>query len=445
MNIQEDIFLRLIDFMKFSIGLSGAIYGLHYLMENMPNFRKQTVDDLLKHTYNIGGTGTGKSTKCRNDILNVITQGYGALFIDVHGQDSIELLDEIPPEHVDRVIYINACDIDRPIGISMFEESGNILDKELNVDNIISLFNILWPGYIGASSEDLLRMAGLAVIEQEVKTLLEMYLILTDDSYRKSLTIKDEGVRLFWEETFPQLVKRDKSRLNPPTNKLRKLIMSRVCRLILCQIKPKFNLYKAMEENKIIICNFAKGKLGKEISSLLAGLMICKLELALFKRSKESTPFFVFLDEFQNYTTESFETILSESRKFKVGLNLYHQYMSQLPEYLEKAVLNNVGSFYIFRLTGEADRIAKILGISGEDIKELNNYYYYGKLLKGGRPDTKARLKQAPKPPKKYGHSATIINRSRRLYGADGATVLKEIESRYKHETQEHENVGEIL
>jgi len=120
----------------------------------------------------------------------------------------------------------------------------------------------------------------------------------------------------------------------------------------------------------------------------------------------------------------------------------YWKEVAQLPEYLEKAVLNNVGSFYIFRLTGEADQIGRVLDRPGKDIKDLDNYYYYGKLLKGGKPDPKARMKGAPKPPKKHGHSIALIQRSRRLYGVDGINVLKEIESRSK---RQYESVGEIL
>nr|WP_276576411.1 TraM recognition domain-containing protein [Caldicoprobacter algeriensis] len=419
--------LRLVQFSAYAT-IGGA--GVWCLSKLLSANEEQTIQDLLRHTWTIGETGTGKSTKARNDILSVIKQGYGCLFIDVHGHDSRELLDEIPPEHIDRTIYIDAADYKRPIGISIFDKSMDPFQNELQADNLVSIFDILWPGFIGPSTEDLLRMAALAVIEQEISTLYEIYLILVSEEYRNNLKIQDTTVKEFWQVTFPELIKKDKSRLNPPTNKLRKLIMSRTCRLMLCQSSPKLNIRKAMNEGKIIICNFAKGHIGHITSRLLAAIMMVKVQLATFTRNNNAQPFFVFCDEFQNYVTESFVELLSEARKYKISLNLYHQFFAQLPRQLQHAIRGNVGSRYAFRVDDDCEMVAEMLGVDPDDIRNLQNYWYYAKRLINGKREDKAVKKKSPPPPKKYNLSQHIINNSRLSYGVSYTHILKEIEKR---------------
>jgi len=423
------------------MGVGGLFTYLCCLLYH--NKGTQTIQDLLRHTYTIGATGTGKSTKCLNDILKIIDMGYGCLYIDIHGQDSVNLLDYIPPEHAKRVIYIDPSDLTKPIGLPIFDGIDNHTDAEIAIDNLISLFNVIWPNFIGPSTEDLLRMASMAVVPNGNATLLEIYLMLVDETYRETIEIKDSAVRLFWKETFPELIKRDKSRLNPPTNKLRKLIMSSICRSVLCQTNPKFSIKNAMENNQIVICNFAKGKLGHETARLLAGIVVCQLQLCTFKRGANSKPFFIFLDEFQNYCTESFMEILSESRKYNISLNLYHQYIAQLPKEIQAAILNNVGSTYAFRLEGEAGFVAKILGVAEEDIKSLPRFTYYCRKLINGEKEHEAHTeKSKPLPTEKHNHSRAIISRSRRLYGTDGIKLRNDIENRLQ---QEYSDIGVIL
>ena len=214
--------------------------------------REQTIKDRMRHSYIIGQTGTGKSTFCINQVLWAIKNDYSGMFIDVHGKDSVDILDCIPPDHIDRVVYIDPTNDNSVIGIPLL--SGGV---ELATEALISIFDTLWPGFIGPSTEDVLRMAALAVLPNG-GNLLDVYLMIVDENYRDSVQIKDDVVREFWKVTFPDLIKKDKSRLNPPTNKLRKLIMSKVCRQTLCQSNPKFDMGKAMDENKFIICNFSK-------------------------------------------------------------------------------------------------------------------------------------------------------------------------------------------
>lgn len=410
------LFLKLLPFLFTSVIIVKGFIGSG----------EQTTEDLLRHSYNIGETGTGKSTKCLNDIIKAINLGFGLLYIDVHGKDSRELLDYIPPEHIDRVIYINPADMDYVIGFPLFD----VGDDELAVDAVVSVFHTLWPAFIGPSTEDIIRMSSMAVLPQK-GTLLEIYKMLVDEDYRKHVidNIEDAEVKEYWGKTFEQ-VKKDKSRLNPPTNKLRKLIMSKVCRYSLCQSRPKFDLFKEMKNNSIIICNFSKGALGHDTSSLMAALMFSKLWLCAFMRSEKDVPFMCFLDEFQNYVTSNFEDILSEARKYRVGLNLYHQYMKQVPPDLYNAIRGNVGSRYAFRGDGDAKTVAEMFDIDVDEIKNLENFTCWSKELINGKREKEAKLIKCPPPPPKHGCADYIISRSKQ-YGYRPDYIADDIAARF--------------
>jgi hypothetical protein len=384
---------------------------------------EQTIQDLLRHSYTIGETGTGKSTYCLNSILKTIKMGFGLLYIDIHGEDSRALLDFIPPEHADRVIYIDPTDAQCSIGFSLSDGC----DDTLAVSALLSIFDTLWPGFIGPSSEDLLRMAGLAVLPNK-GTLLELYQMLVDKEFRDSVPIKDDIVKDFWHNTFVETMQKDKSRLNPPTNKLRKLIMTPTCRLTLCQSQPKFDLMQAMKDNKIVICNFSKGKLGHDVARLFAALMFSKLWLNTFMRDENSVPYFVYLDEFQNYVTSNFSEILSEARKYSISLNLYHQYMKQIPEFLHHAIIGNVGSIYSFRVTDDCKRVGDMFDIEAEEIKGLKNFTCYAKRLRKGVKE-KAQLIVCPPKPPKHGLSKQIIEQSKK-YGYPPDNIMNDVKRR---------------
>jgi hypothetical protein len=210
--------------------------------------------------------------------------------------------------------------------------------------------------------------------------------------------------------------------------------MSRVCRTVLCQEHPRLNIEKAMRENKIIVCNFSKGEVGIDTARFLSALMVCKVEMALFKRNKSSTPFFLFLDEFQNYVTGSFETILSESRKYNIGMSLYHQYFHQLTPSMQHAIRGNVGTTIVFRVPDDAKMVADALGWEEDDLKMLDNYNYVARRLVNGRPEREAHAIKSKKPPEVAGHGEYIIERSRRLYGNDAGEIETNFYSKMKGE-----------
>jgi DNA helicase HerA-like ATPase len=422
------------DILSISITVAGLIYlGIDYLSRDM------TIEDYMRHTICTGQTGTGKSVFARNTILKLIKHG-GCLFIDMHGTDSEELLNEIPDTDRDRVIYINPQDLELPIGINVFSEIKSELQNELSVNQLLSIFDNLWSGFIGPSTEDLIRMTSLSVVEQEISTLLETYLMLTNESYRSGLEVKNEVAKDFWENIFPDFKPQV---LNPPLNKMRALVAPTVHKLVLCQSKPKLDLLEAMDQGKIIVCNFNQG-LGDRTSQLLASIMVSKIQLLAFTRTRQSKPFFLILDEFQNYVIKSFAKILSEARKFNLSINLYHQYNNQVPDWLQFAIAGNCGTRYVFRI-GELDApyLEKFTDpFKATDLINLPNFTYIAKRLINGKKETKAHMYTAPPPPKKYNNAEYIIDRSRKLYGIPRYIIEDDILERMNPKKAVNTNEG---
>jgi hypothetical protein len=401
--------------------------GIGYYIFSEFFTKAQTLEDYLRHSITTGQTGTGKSSKARNDILELKKYG-GVLFIDQHGADSEKLLNELPQEDIERTIYINPADLEMPIGINAYSDTKGELENELSVNQLLSIFEALWSNFMGPSTEDLIRMSSLSVVEQEISTLLETYLMLTNEQYRNSIDVKNEVAKDFWENIFPDF---KPAVLNPPLNKFRALIAPVVHRLVLCQSKPKLDLLQAMNEGKIIICNFSQ-KLGDKTSQLLSSILVSKVQLLSFTRDESSMPFFLVLDEYQNYVTHSFSKILSEARKFRLGIHLYNQYNSQIPDYLLAAIAGNCGTRYSFRV-GELDApyLARFLKPYTEDqLINLPNFKYIAKRLVKGEKEKEALLYKAPKPPKVYGYGEEINKRSRELYGVPRGIVEADINTR---------------
>jgi Cdc6-like AAA superfamily ATPase len=422
-----------VDPLTIGIIITGLIY-----LGIMEFSKEMTLEDYLRHSITTGQTGTGKSVFARNLILKLSKHG-GILFIDAHGTDSRELLDEIPDTDIDKVIYINPADLNMPIGINMYSDIKDELQNELSVNQLLSIFENLWAGFIGPSTEDLIRMSGLSVVEQEISTLLETYLMLSSPNYRADIEVQNEVAKDFWQNIFPDFKPQV---LNPPLNKFRALVAPVVHRLTLCQSKPKLDLLAAMNEGKIIICNFPQS-LGDKTSQLLSSIMVSKMQLLGFTRDKKSTPFFLVLDEYQNYVTRSFVKILSEARKFNLGIHLFNQYNSQIPDFILAAIAGNCGSRYSFRV-GELDApyLAKFLKpFTEDDLVNLPNFTYITKRLINGKKETKAHMYAAPPPPKKYNHSEYIINRSRELYGVPRHVIEADIKQRMQPKENTNEGV----
>ena len=313
-------------------------------------------EDRRLHMYILGRTGMGKTTLLLNMILNDVYGEEGLCFIDPHGDAVEKLLDYIPSSRVEDVIYFDPADTEHPISLNVLGEVDQAR-KHLLVSNLISIFRKLYGEYWQHRQEHILRNTLLALLEYKDKTtLLDVYKMLTDSRFRKEVLkdIKDPVVKSFWENEFPKYLYQFKGEaLAPIQNKLGAFLTVPLVRNIVCQKESRLNFKEIIDQGRILLVNLAKGKLGEDICSFLGSLIVTKLQLASLSRidipEEKRRDFYLYLDEFQNFVVpETFESILSEARKYRLCLILSHQYIGQLSESLRKAIFGNVGTIIAF-------------------------------------------------------------------------------------------------
>jgi len=407
-------------------------------------FGMANTDDRLRHMYLIGKSGTGKSTLLETMIAQDIQNGAGVGVLDPHGETIDKVLEHIPDNRIEDVIYFDPSDTERPIGLNLLEmedpSQKNIMASAL-VSAIKHHFDFSW----GPRLEYLLNYAILTLLEVPGTTLLGITRLLEDDNYRKFILhyVKDPVVLRFWETEFKNLKGNQKfatEAIAPIQNKVNRFLASTTIRNILGQRKSTINLWEAMNNGKIVLMNLSKGKIGTDNSNLLGALLVSRIQFMALQRAKipykERRPFYLYVDEFQNFATGSFEEILSESRKYGLGLYLTHQFTDQLPETLLKAVFGNVGTIATFSL-GAPD--AKVLAnefapyFDQSDIISLERFNIYIKLMIDGMTSLpfSARILL----PWESGSSIInntpnkekVIARSREKYGTDRIYVEEKI------------------
>jgi hypothetical protein len=284
--------------------------------------------DRRQHTYIIGKTGTGKSTLLKNLIIQDIEAGEGTGLIDPHGDLSLELLDLIPPERVRDVVYFNPADREFPIGFNLLRAVPEDR-RHLLASGIVTAFKNVWKDSWGPRLEYILFGCISALASVENGTLLGAQRMLVDEHYRRWIIkqVDDPMVRSFWEDEFASYDKRLLSEaVAPLQNKIGQLVMSPLIRNIVGQVRSRIDLRHLMDNRKIFIANLSKGQLGEDKSNLLGSLLVTAFQLAAMGRSDvpmgERVDYFLHVDEFQNFATDSFATILSEARKYRLNLTL---------------------------------------------------------------------------------------------------------------------------
>lgn len=312
--------------------------------------------DRRQHLYVIGKTGAGKSTTLENMALQDIYAGYGVGFIDPHGQSAQSLIDRIPPSRTEDVVYFDPSDRDFPIGFNLFEPVPES-ERALVASGIVGIFKSIWRESWGPRLEYILYATVAALLDCENVSLLGVPRMLSDPKYRAWVVrqIKDPIVRSFWENEFDAYDKKfAQEAIAPIQNKVGQLLMSPAIRNILGQVRSKIDFRFMMDDRRIFIANLSKGRLGEDKANLLGAVLVTKFQLAAMSRSTiaetDRKDFFLSIDEFQNFSTDSFAAILSEARKFRLCLTLSHQYMDQLRDEIRKAVFGNVGSIVSFRV-----------------------------------------------------------------------------------------------
>lgn len=316
-------------------------------------------DDRQRHVYIIGKTGTGKSELLKEMILQDIRAGRGVCFIDPH--DTVEkILECIPPERAEDVIYFDPANTDRPMGLNMIEAKTE-QQKHFVVNSIIGLMYKLYDphqtGIIGPRFEHAIRNAMLTVMSDEGATFIEVVRCLTDANYVQTLLpkVKDPLVRRYWTDQIAQTSDFHKSEvLDYIVSKFGRFVTNKLMRNIIGQSKSAFDFREAMDTGKILLINLSKGRIGEENSSFLGLILVPKILMAAMSRQdvpeEKRRDFFVYVDEFQNFATPDFAVILSEARKYHLALTVANQFIGQMEEEVKNAVFGNVGTLISFRV-----------------------------------------------------------------------------------------------
>lgn len=367
------------------------------------NFRNQETsfgikaDDRRRHIYIVGKTGMGKTNLLENLVIQDIKNGRGVCYIDPHGDTSEKLLKAIPSSRINDVIYFNPADAEFPIAFNILEAVSED-KKNLVASGMMGVFKKIWPDVWSARMEYILNNTILALLDYPGSTMLGVNRMMSDKDYRKRvyLKIKDPVVKSFWINEFDKWEDRfRKEAVAAIQNKVGQFISSSVIRHIVGQPKSTIDMRDIMDNQKILIVNLAKGKIGEDSMRLLGGMIITKIQLAAMGRveipEEERKDFYLHVDEFQNFATESFANILSEARKYRLSLILAHQYIKQLifdgNTTVSDAVFGNVGTIVSFRVGAEdAEYLEKEFEpiFTMNDIVNLPKYNIYLKLMIDG-------------------------------------------------------------
>jgi len=407
-----------------------------------------SLDDRRRHMYIIGKTGTGKSEFLKEMILQDIEDGHGVFAIDPHGEFVEDILQLMPPERSDDVIYFNPSDLARPMGLNMMEADSEE-QRHFVVSSIIGLMYKLYDphrtGIIGPRFEHAIRNAMLTIMYKKGTTFIELVRALTDAKYVQELLpfVKDPVVKRYWTDQIAQTSDFHKSEvLDYIVSKFGRFVTNKTMRNIIGQPTSSFNFRQAMDEKKIILCNLSKGILGEEDAKFLGLILVPKVLTAAMSRQNipmdQRHDFFLYVDEFQNYATEDFAVILSEARKYRLNLVVANQFVGQIDEEVKNAVFGNVGTIVSFRV-GVPD--ANFLQheftpiFNDNDLINIEKYHVYIKTIVNNEPmppfsmslekdmdQVKARMnvKQAE----------MIKELSRLKYGRDKEVVEIEIQQR---------------
>jgi len=379
--------------------------------------------------YIIGKTGMGKTTLLENMAMQDIQSGEGLAFIDPHGETAYKLLDFVPKERMKDVIYFDPADTDFPLGFNVMEN----VDPERRhfiASGLMGVFKkIFGPDVWSARMEYILGNTVLALLEYPDSTLLSVNPMLAVKEYRKKVVdnVTDPVIKAFWTQEFAKYTERFAAEATPAIqNKVGQFTSNALIRNIVGQPKSTFDFRKAMDEKKILIINLAKGRVGEDAARLLGSMIVTKLYLSAMSRvdiedEAHRSDFYLYVDEFQNFATESFANILSEARKYRLCLILAHQYMAQLAEETRDAVIGNVGTMLSFRAGAEdAEFLEKEFGpeFMATDIVNLGFAQVYLKLMIDGvasRPFSAATLPPISVPHESF--KPEIIELSRKQFG----------------------------
>ncbi len=389
--------------------------------------------DRERHLYIIGKSGVGKSFLLNLLTLSDIYQNEGFAIVDPHGDYAQDIMKYIPQNRIDDVIYINPDDAEFPVAFNPMEYTD--VNRRNNIaSEIVGVLKKMFGDSWGPRLEHILRFTLLALLETPGTTMLGITRMLTDKNYRKSIVenITDPVVKAFWVTEFASWNDKFASEaVQPVLNKVGAFTAVPLVRNIIGQPKSSFNIRKAMDEGKIIIVNLSRGKIGEDNAAILGSLIITKIQLDAMSRAdvadiQHRRPFYLYVDEFQNFATESFAVILSEARKYGLRLTVANQYISQMPEDVRDAVFGNVGSMVTFRVgADDADYLSKYFAPVFEpiDLVNLDKQNIYVSMSIDGQTSSPFSAKSLMMPAPATDHSNDIIEASRTKYSMKRSEV----------------------
>ncbi len=388
--------------------------------------------DLRQHVYAIGKTGSGKTTLLRNLVIQHIILGHGVGLIDPHGDLAEEILNHIPPHRSDHLVYFNPGDLEFPVGLNIL---ANVPPdgRHLVASGVVAALKGIWRDSWGPRLEYILHNAVSALLDCKGETLLGVNRMLTDPRYREGVIgqIKDPFIKSFWTEEYAGYDPRfQREAIAPIQNKLGQFLLNPVIRNILGQVRTKVSIPFVMNNERLFIANLSKGQIGHDKANLLGSLLTTQFQLGAMARAnrpeEERLDFHLFVDEFQNFSTDAFASTLAEARKYRLCLTLSHQYIDQLSLPIRQAVFGNVGTLIAFRIGhADADVMRQEFGetFPASVLADLNRYEAVVKLLEDGTNATPFRAKMLPPIENRTGRKDKLIALSRERFATPRGIV----------------------
>ncbi len=395
--------------------------------------------DRGRHLYIVGQTGVGKSGTLELLTISDIYSPYGFAVIDPHGDYALDVLKRIPPDRVKDVVYFNPADTDFPVAFNPME----VLDPKLKTHTASELIGVLKRMFEswGPRLEYILRYCLLALLDYPDATMLDITRMLTDRRFRAEVLkfVSDPVVRAFWQVEFTSWNDRFAAEaVAPVLNKVGAFTANPLVRNIIGQPKGSFSIRQIMDEHKILIVNLSRGLIGEDNANLLGSLLVTKIQLAAMSRAdipvSERTPFYLYVDEFQNFATDSFATILSEARKYGLSLTVANQYIAQMSMSVKDAIFGNVGSIIAFRMSADDARtMARYFEpkFTEYDLVHMHNRHFVISMTIEGEKVQAFSAITLNLPPQQFDEMRAIVDHSRAQYAASRKYVERYVQEHY--------------
>jgi len=404
------------------------------------------LDDRRRHMYIVGKSGVGKSVLIENMAFDDINEGRGVIIVDPHGELADKVLACIPDDRVEDVVVFDPADREYPIAFNLLESVHDDF-KGIVASGFVGIFKKIFGDSWGPRLEHILRNTVLALLDFPESTMLDIPRMLTGKRFREKVVaqVKDPVIRDFWLNEFEQYDSKFRTEaVSPILNKVGQFLASTTIRNIVGQSKSRINIREIMDQRKIMVVNLSRGKIGEDNSALLGAMMITKIQLAAMSRADvtvdQRPDCYLYVDEFQNFATESFAVILAEARKYNLNLTMAHQYIAQMQEPVRDAVFGNAGTIISFRVGGtDAEFLVKEFEpvFTANDLVNLEKFHIYIKLLIDGISSPAFSATTLPPIQKLTGNYERVISLSHQRYANLRSAVEEQIEQRATAEESE--------